>query len=118
MVHNLLTSSILIAALLYSASSAAYDNVVMQRINALEQRVSALEQQLNDVQGKDRWKDHILWQRVKKGMSEREITSLLGKPERVEEQIFTTWYYHPSSKLHSFIWFDEGVVLGWEAPSL
>jgi len=32
----------------------------------------------------------------------------------VEEAIFTTWYYHKSSKLHSHVWFDEGELLGWE----
>ncbi len=104
------------ASMLYSPLSIANENDLMLRIKALEQRVTILEQQLGEPQTHARWKDHILWQRIKKGMSTQEIKKLLGEPGRIEETIFTTWYYHPSSKLHSFVWFDEGVVLGWKTP--
>lgn len=89
-----------------------------QRLTELEKRVAELEQIVNQLNGKDRWKDLVIWQRVKKDMSALEIENLLGEPARVEKQIFETWYYHPTSRLHSFIWFDEGKVLGWEVPDL
>lgn len=89
---------------------------LVQMINALEKRITTLEKEFEEISGKDRWKDPILWQRIKKEMSAKDVRKLLGKPARVEEQIFTSWYYHPTSKLHSFVWFDEGKVLGWEIP--
>jgi len=94
----------------------ANEAALLQRIADLEKRVSSLEQALEEVSSKDRWKDPVIWQRIKKEMFSDDIRKLLGKPVRVEKQIFTTWYYHPTSKLHSYVWFDEGTVLGWKAP--
>ena len=107
------------AALSYAlicGTAQADESTLLQRIVDLEKRVTSLEQALEEVSSKDRWKDPILWQRIKKEMSTGDMRKLLGQPARVEEQIFTTWYYHPSSKLHSYVWFDEGKVLGWKAP--
>lgn len=108
--------SVLLGSLLICNAVLADEKLLKQRVTDLEKRVSALEQMLEEVSAKGRWKDPILWQRIKKEMSADDIRQLLGKPARVEEQIFTTWYYHPTSKLHAFVWFDEGKVLGWEAP--
>ena len=94
----------------------ADETLLKQRITELERRVANLEQRLEKIDADDRWKDPILWRRIKKGMDQDQITRLLGEPARVEAQIFATWYYHPTSKRHSFVWFDEGKVLGWEAP--
>ena len=47
-------------------------------------------------------------------MSENDVRKLLGKPTRVEQAIFTTWYYHKTSIDHSHVWFDEGKVLGFQ----
>ncbi|MBL3589367.1 MAG: hypothetical protein JMN24_06175 [gamma proteobacterium endosymbiont of Lamellibrachia anaximandri] len=94
----------------------ADESSLQQRVTDLEKRVATIEQLLEETNAKGRWKDPVIWRRIKKEMSSDEVQRLLGKPGRVEEQIFTTWYYHPSSKLHSFVWFDEGKVLGWEAP--
>lgn len=107
----------LLASVLICSSASADEMVLKQRVTDLESRVSALEQLLEDVSAKDRWKDPVLWQRIKKEMSSNDIEKLLGKPTRIEQQIFASWYYHPTSKLHSYIWFDEGKVLGWEAPN-
>ncbi len=107
--------ALLSLALIYGSVSA--DEVVLkQRVADLETRVLALEQLLEEMGSKDRWKDPILWQRIKKEMNSDDIQKLLGKPDRIEQQIFVTWYYHPTSKLHSYVWFDESKVLGWEAP--
>ena len=85
-----------------------------KQVSELENRVQKLEKLLDEKFADDRWKDGILWSRIKKGMSYEDVRKLLGKPARVEEAIFTTWYYHKTSKLHSHVWFDEGKVLGWE----
>ena len=110
------TLTVLLGSLLICNAPLADEMLLKHRVTDLEKRVSALEQMLEEVSAKGRWKDPILWQRIKKEMSTDDIRKLLGKPARVEEQIFTTWYYHPTSKLHGFVYFDEGKVLGWEAP--
>ena len=106
----------LLSCVVICSAAAADDATLIQRVTDLESRVSALEQLLEKVDTKDRWKDTILWQRIKQEMSSGDIQKLLGKSSRIEEKIFVTWYYHPTSKLHSYVWFDEGKVLGWEAP--
>lgn len=102
--------------MLFVTSVEADEELLIQRVTELEKRVSALEQHLKELDGTDRWKDVILWQRLKKGMGADEVRKLLGSANRIDEQVFTTWYYHPTSKLHSYVWFDEGNVLGWELP--
>ncbi len=106
----------LVASVLICNSALADEMRLEQRITDLENRVTALERLLEETNAKDRWKDPILWRRIKREMSSDDIQKLLGKPARIEQQIFTSWYYHPSSKLHSYVWFDEGKVLGWEVP--
>lgn len=102
-------------ALLICSSQAQGDDLSLeQRVAELESRVQKLEGLLDEKFADDRWKDGILWSRIRPGMSEEDVRKLLGKPARVEEAIFTTWYYHETSKLHSHVWFDEGKVLGWE----
>ncbi|RLJ20276.1 hypothetical protein DJ030_07140 [bacterium endosymbiont of Escarpia laminata] len=115
--NSLKTLIVAVASVLICNPVLADERVLKQRISDLENRVTALEQLMEETGSKDRWKDLILWQRIKKEMSSDDTRKLLGKPGRVEEQIFTTWYYHPTSKLHSYVWFDEGKVLGWEAPN-
>ena len=85
-----------------------------KQVSELENRVQKLEKLLDEKFADDRWRDGVLWSRLKRGMDYEDVRKLLGKPARVEEAIFTTWYYHKTSKLHSHVWFDEGEVLGWE----
>ena len=104
----------LFVLLLSSNQLLADDASLQQQIDELKNRVQKLEKLLDEKFADDRWKDSILWSRIRPGMSFEEVRKLLGKPTRVEEAIFTTWYYHKTSKLHSHVWFDEGKVLGWE----
>ena len=107
---------VLIALLLFFLSGQVHaDEVALeQRVIQLEARVDKLERLLDERFADDRWKDGILWSRIRTGMSESDIQKLLGKPARKEKAIFTTWYYHKTSKDHAYVWFDEGKVLGWE----
>ncbi len=117
LVNSLKILQVSFISLLCVAPLQADDVQQMKRqITDLEKRVAALEQQLTDIGAKDRWKDRLLWQRIKKEMPASDVRKLLGKPARVQEQIFDTWYYHPTSKLHGYVWFDEDRVLGWELP--
>lgn len=87
-----------------------------QRVNELEKRVQELEWQMREITDKERWKKPATWSRLKKGMPANDVRTLLGIPARTEQRVFTTWYYHATSKLHSFVWFDDDRVLGWTAP--
>jgi hypothetical protein len=104
----------LLAWLVTSNHVRADDASLAQRVNELEKRVHQLERLLDEKFADDRWKDPILWSRVRPGMSETDVRKLLGKPSRVEKAVFTTWYYHKTSKDHSHVWFDDGKLLGWE----
>jgi hypothetical protein len=104
----------LFVLLICSQQAQAESASLEQRVADLEIQVQKLQQLLDEKFADDRWRDGILWSRLRPGMSEDDVRKLLGKPARVEEAIFTTWYYHKSSKLHSHVWFDEGKLLGWE----
>lgn len=113
-------SAMLFFSLPATAGQASPDDIsadvssLQQQVTELKSRVEKLEKLLDEKFADDRWRDSILWSRLKPGMGYEDVRKLLGKPARVEEAIFTTWYYHKTSKLHSHVWFDEGKVLGWE----
>jgi outer membrane protein assembly factor BamE (lipoprotein component of BamABCDE complex) len=99
----------------FTASQALADDAALEdRVNELEARLEKLERLVDEKFADDRWQEPVLWSRIRPGMSESDVRTLLGKPARVEEAIFTTWYYHETSRDHSHVWFDEGKVLGWE----
>ena len=107
--------TLLIAGLILSCHAHAADNSSLeQRITELEQRVKQLEQSLQEKDADDRWREGVLWSRLRKDMNQSDVRKLLGAPARVEEAIFTTWYYHKTSTLQAYVWFDEGKVLGWK----
>ena len=100
--------------LLFYNPALADDASLQQRVTELENRVQKLEQLLEEKFADDRWKEPILWSRIRTGMSDVDVRKLLGNPARIEKAIFTTWYYHKTSIDHSHVWFDDGKVLGWE----
>ena len=105
---------IALSVLFSSGQLLADDAGLEKRVNELEARLEKLERLLDEKFADDRWQDPILWSRIRPGMSETDVPKLLGKPARIEQAIFTTWYYHKTSRDHSHVWFDEGKVLGWE----
>ncbi len=103
------------SALIFIFSPLQADTIELeQRLIELEARLQKVERLLDEKFADDRWRDPILWSRIRPGMSETDVRKLLGKPTRVEQAIFTTWYYHKTSKDHSHVWFDQGEVLGWQ----
>jgi outer membrane protein assembly factor BamE (lipoprotein component of BamABCDE complex) len=52
------------------------------------------------------------WRRLKVGMSEAEVSSTLGEPQRVSVQILIIWYYGTGN-----VYFDRnGSLMGWTEP--
>ncbi|NNJ95873.1 MAG: hypothetical protein HKP12_01785, partial [Gammaproteobacteria bacterium] len=75
---------IVLLLLFFLSGQAQADDVVLEkRIIELEARVEKLERLLDERFADDRWKDPILWSRIRKNMSETDIRKLLGKPARV-----------------------------------
>ncbi len=103
-----------LALVCFSLQTHADTAALEQRIAELEARLTKVEGLLDEKLADDRWKEPILWSRITKDMTETDVRKLLGKPARVETAIFTTWFYHKTSRDHSHVWFDEGKVLGWE----
>ena len=117
MLRRILPYSILASTLVFCSSAGAEEKSLEQRIVELEKRISALEAQLNGAEPiKEPWKNPATWAGIKNGMPETDVKKLLGEPSRIVDRVFTTWYYHPKSELHAFVWFDEGKVVGWEPP--
>ena len=108
--------SSLLVFLQLSGTVLADEASLQKQLTELTRRVEVLEAEVRQLGGKDSWKDPVYWQQLKRDMLDRDVIKILGKPARIDEQIFTTWYYHQTSRLHSYIWFDEGKVLGWEMP--
>jgi len=105
---------LLLAFFCPSGHSLADDDALAARVAELEARLEKVEQLLDEQYSDDRWKDNVLWSRIKTGMSESDVRKILGDPARKEQAVFMTWYYHEKSNVHSYVWFDEGKVLGWE----
>lgn len=106
---------IILSVLLVSACQVPQKDAAFEkRIAELETRLQTMERLMDEKFADERWRDGVLWSRLKFGMEPDDVRKLLGKPARVEQAIFTTWYYHKTSKLHSHVWFDEGKLLGWE----
>jgi hypothetical protein len=101
---------------LLSQAVFADEAYLQQQIDELRSRVLQLEQELASIDNPVNWKDPVYWQKLHKGMPFADVVKVLGKPDRKENRIFETWYYHPTSRTHSYIWFDDGKVLGYEPP--
>jgi hypothetical protein len=107
---------IVIASFWLPAITMAAEAELQKQIDLLTTRVEMLEQLVSSLSGSNNWKDPLYWSKLKRDMPEMDVVKIMGKADRIEEQVFTTWYYHPTSRMHSFIWFDDGKVLGWKLP--
>lgn len=116
MINNSRAAALIVLSLFFASFNPAQaeNSSLQQRVAELENRVQKLEKLLAEKFSDARWRDPVLWSRIKQGMSYDDVRKILGKPGRVEQAIFTTWYYHKTSKDYSYVWFDEGKVLGWK----
>ena len=79
-------SVLLVYALAVSSGLARADEIasLKQQVIELENRVLKLEKLLDERFADDRWRDPILWSRIKPGMSHEDVRKLLGKHVRIE----------------------------------
>lgn len=98
---------------------------VDDRIRELERRVEQLEKQvaqptspavsLKPISGQpDGWRQRESWRALKRGMTERDVRSILGEPQKVDSfSSFSFWSYPGGGRAQ----FGSGERLeGWNEP--
>jgi hypothetical protein len=56
------------------------------------------------------------WQKLRLGMSQEEVFSLLGEPNRVVAGMLINWFYSSQGYLGPYVSFENGRVVEWSAP--
>ena len=92
-----------------------------KRITELEKKVTMLEQKLANTQqtvmpNAKQVSEKSVWRTLKRGMTESEVRSILGEPEKIRVSgIFTFWSYSKQDS-HSKITFINDRLDSWEEP--
>lgn len=115
-------ATFVLGALICSVASA---QSLEDRFRELERRVEQLEKQLaqppspavapKPVSGQpDGWRQRENWRALKRGMTERDVRSMLGEPQKVESfRLFSVWEYPGGGRAQ----FDRDERLeGWSEP--
>jgi len=94
-------------------------------VQQLQQRIAQLEARLGDVPTKKQpiavskgdWHDKSNWRKLRKGMAEDDVSTLLGQPEKVDAGTYTI-YWHWNYPSGTKVMFDakSGLVEGWTEP--
>jgi outer membrane protein assembly factor BamE (lipoprotein component of BamABCDE complex) len=100
------------------ASAESRVDKLEETVRSLERRVSTLEDQLRQRNATPSIPpDKVNWRRIKRGLSEAEVETLLGNPTKVETLgQFTIWYY--GERDDGEVQFDgeRRTVSGWREP--
>jgi nitrogen fixation-related uncharacterized protein len=102
MIRNVVFVAII--ALFWGIASA---QLLEDRVRELERRVEQLEKQQSDRQqppsgaprkatpaAPDGWRSMANWRTLKRGMTENEVRSVLGEPQKIDVgPLLTVWYY-------------------------
>lgn len=109
--------------------SAASAQSLEERVRELERRVEQLEKQQIERQPASHaarnsttrkgegWKSLGSWRSLKLGMTENEVRSILGDPDKVDVgQLVTMWYYDTSKGGRVRFSSGEHRVEGWTEP--
>jgi len=105
--------------LAFSGASHAQDS---DRITHLEKEVQELKLRLTNLEtpqggskpvaSNEGWKFFANWRLLKKQMSYEEVRAILGEPERIEDRVFTNWFY---SNRGSVTFYNDKLE-GWYEP--
>jgi hypothetical protein len=99
----------------------SYAQSLEERVQDLERRVLQLESKEKGApmvsvptRGRsDGWRNQANWRALKRGMSQDEVRSFLGEPQRVDAGPITLWHYPSGGDVH----FDNrGALMGWSEP--
>jgi hypothetical protein len=88
-----------------------------ETVRSLERRVATLEDQLLQRNAAPSISpDKVNWRRLKKGLTEADVETLLGSPTKVEAGPITTWHYGDGNGHGGSVDFYDGAVNGWSEP--
>ena len=111
---------------LFAESVQAQDEEILQlrqKISQLEARIDELEGLLNEcVASRNKgaadeygYQNKMNWRKLKVGMSQSQVLSILGEPTKVIKGVKTLWYY--PNIYGGFVSFDQsGKIVGWNEP--
>lgn len=94
-----------------------------QRISQLEAKIAELDGLLNEcVASRNKgladeygYQNKMNWRKLKVGMSQSQVRSILGEPTKVIKGVKTLWYY--PNIYGGFVSFDQsGNIVGWNEP--
>ena len=91
-----------------------------QKIAVLEAKILKLENLLSECRelgtaSDQGWQSRKNWRRLKVGMAETQVKSILGEPTKVIKGIQDLWYY--PNIYGGYVSFDkEGKLAGWNEP--
>jgi hypothetical protein len=110
---------------LFSQPIQAKDDEVLQlrqKMSELEAKIEELEGLLDECIASRKkgatdygWQNKMNWRRLKMGMSQVQVRSILGEPTKVIKGVKTLWYY--PNIYGGFVSFDQsGNIVGWNEP--
>jgi hypothetical protein len=111
---------------LFSQPVQAQDEEILQlrqKISQLEAKIGELEGLLKEcVESREKgladeygWQNKMNWRKLKMGMPQSQVLSILGQPTKVIKGVKTLWYY--PNIYGGFVSFDQsGNIVGWNEP--
>ena len=114
-------AGIAFGTLIYAVASA---QSLDDRVRALERRVEQLEKQVAQPTSPasarkpvssqpDGWRQIDNWRSLRRGMTESDVRSILGEPQKVVASGSLTLWYYPGGGSADF---DDGRLRGWNEP--
>ncbi|MBW2031448.1 MAG: hypothetical protein JRJ03_15020 [Deltaproteobacteria bacterium] len=97
--------------------------VLKEKVEELEQRVKLLEDLLEECNRSREeaigaalgWQSKKNWRKLRVGMGESQVKSILGEPSKIIRGAITLWYY--PNIYGGYVSFDkEGRLAGWNEP--
>ena len=91
------------------------------KIDELEKRITLLEKIIEEnktIENKsiNVLQDKMIWRKLRKGMNQDDVRSLLGEPVTINSSIITYWYYNGISSQACVTFDDKDLVIGWREP--
>jgi len=122
-VLTILALAFLVVTFTSTVESAQNDgfSALEQRVSRLEERVAKMERFIvQNASQQEATRTSVppgreKWRRLKTGMTESQVRSILGEPLRIKGGTFAYWYYSGDS-VSSRIRFYNGTVDAWNEP--
>ncbi|MGH8053735.1 MAG: hypothetical protein ACREP4_07430 [Stenotrophomonas sp.] len=119
-ITRMVVAAMLLAAPAFNVAAQQDNSAVLQRLAALEARVAALEGRPTVASTANAaWQDPEKWKRLRKGMTEKEVTDLLGpqtRGDRRSDGATVLLYLDPLNIHHGSVHLMQDHVYHWSEP--